>query len=147
MSPKDFVVKDRGVGKGLGVYSLKAYSKGDLIANISGEIVNEHMLHTLQITSEKHLYDPDFTGCLLHSCDPNAIILPEKLEVWAVKNIKTGDAITIDYATTENRIVRQFPCACGQSNCRRWITGRKEMVNEEGIEYLTKIEENQNEHS
>ncbi len=139
MNTKDFVVEDRGVGKGLGVYSLNAYSKGELIANISGKIVNEHRLHTLQITTDKHLYDPDFTGCLLHSCDPNAVILPEKLEVWAVKDIKTGEAITVDYAATEDRIVLQFPCGCGQSNCRRWIIGQKEMVNEEGIEYLSKF--------
>lgn len=147
MNKKNFVVEDRGVGKGLGVYSLRNWSKGELIAVIAGEIVNEHRLHTLQITSEKHLYDPDFTGCLLHSCDPNAVILPEKLEVWAVKDIKAGDAITVDYATTEDRIVRQFPCGCGQPNCRSWITGRKEMANKQGLEYLAKIEETQNEYS
>ncbi len=139
MDEKDFVVEDRADGKELGVYSLKRYSKGDLITIVSGEIVPEHGLHTLQLTPDKHLYDPHFTGVLLHACDPNAVIIPEKREVWARKTIRPGEAITVDYRTTEDRIVRQFPCLCGGPACRRWIMGRKEAINEEGAAHLSKF--------
>lgn len=137
---KDFVVEDRGDGKGLGVYALRSYRRGELIAVVSGEIVGKHRLHTLQLTPDTHLYDPEFTGCLLHSCDPNAIIDPAKREISALKNIGIGEAITVDYAHTEDRLVKQFNCMCGSPNCRRWIKGRKEEIAPEGREYLAKLE-------
>ena len=137
---EDFVVEDRGDGKGLGVYALRSYRRGELIAVVSGEIVGKHRLHTLQLTPDTHLYDPEFTGCLLHSCDPNAIIDPAKREISALKNIGIGEAITVDYAHTEDRLVKQFNCMCGSPNCRRWIKGRKEEIAPEGREYLAKLE-------
>ena len=136
---KDFIVQDRGDGKGMGVYSLCPYARGDLVAVLVGEIVAEHRLHTLQLTPDTHLYDPEFTGCLLHSCEPNGIIDPVKRELTALKDIAVGEAITVDYAHTEDRIVRQFACMCGSPNCRRWIKGRKEQITDEGREYLARF--------
>ena len=77
MGHKDFVVEDRSDGKGLGVYTRKSYVSGDLIAVLHGEVIAEPHLHSLQITPDRHLYDPDFTGCLLHSCNPNALSCPK----------------------------------------------------------------------
>lgn len=137
---QDFVVEDRGDGKELGVYTLRPYARGERIAVASGEIVSEHRLHTLQLTADTHLYDPEFTGCLLHSCDPSAIIDPAKREVTALKEIGTGKAVTVDYAHTEDRLVKQFACMCGSSYCRRWIKGRKEKLTPEGREFLARCE-------
>ena len=134
----DYIVEDRGDGKGFGVYALRPFKQGELIATVHGEIVNNHRLHTLQLDDTRHLYDPSFTGCLLHSCDPNAVIDPEKREVRALKKIGRGEAITVDYAHTEDRLVAQFACMCGSSNCRLWIKGRKEEINEEGRRYLSR---------
>jgi SET domain-containing protein len=133
----DFVVEDRNDGRGVGVYALRRFVRGDLIARISGEIVFEHRLHTLQLDDRRHLYDPSFTGRLLHSCEPNAVIYPQLREVRALFDIESGEAVTVDYAHTEDRLVRQFACGCGSANCRRWITGRRETTNAEGREYLT----------
>ena len=135
----DFIVEDHEDGKGLGVYALRPYVRGQLIAVVSGEIVGEHRLHTLQLTAETHLYDPDFTGCLLHSCDPNAVIDPANRELTARRDISTGEAITVDYAHTEDRLVKQFACTCASPNCRRWIKGRKEEITSEGRDYLACI--------
>ena len=132
----DYVVEDRGDGKGLGVYAERSFTRGELIAVVNGEIVDEHRLHTLQLSTHTHLYDPSFTGCLLHACDPNAIIDPSKREVRALRDIEPGEAITIDYAHTEDRLVKQFACRCGSANCRRWIRGSKETIALEGREYL-----------
>jgi hypothetical protein len=134
------MVEDRGDGKGLGVYTLRSYAEGELIAVVSGEIVGEHRLHTLQLTPDTHLYDPEFTGCLLHSCDPNAIIDPPERTVTALRNIGVDEAITVDYAHTEDRLVKQFPCMCGSPNCRRWILGRKEQITPEGRAFLARFE-------
>jgi len=137
---KDFVVEDRGDGKGLGVYALQPYRRGELIAVITGEIIAEHRLHTLQLTPDSHLYDPEFTGCLLHSCDPNAVIDPERRDITAVKDIGIGEAVTVDYAHTEDHLVRQFACMCGSPHCRRWIKGRKEEITPEGRRHLARYE-------
>ena len=137
---KDFVVEDRGDGKGLGVYALRPFRRGELIAVVTGEIVAEHRLHTLQLTPDSHLYDPEFTGCLLHSCDPNAIIDPAKRTVTALRDIPADAAITVDYARTEDHLVRQFACMCGSPNCRRWIKGREEETTAEGRAYLDSLE-------
>jgi SET domain-containing protein len=137
----DYLVEDRGEGKGLGVYALRPYAAGERIALVSGQIVGEHRLHTLQLTPDTHLYDPVFTGCLLHSCSPNAIIDPAKRTVTAIREIGIDEAITVDYAHTEDRLVKQFACMCGSSNCRRWIKGRKEEINSEGREYLARFQD------
>ena len=132
----DYIVEDRNNGKGLGVYAQRYFARGELIAVVSGEIVGEHRLHTLQLSADSHLYDPSFTGILLHSCEPNAIIDPAKREVRACRDIEADEAITIDYAHTEDRLVRQFACKCESPNCRRWIMGSKEQINEEGRRFL-----------
>jgi len=42
------------------------------------------------------------------------------IELWleAVRDIKPGEQLTIDYAWTEDRAI---PCLCGSPNCRGWI--------------------------
>ncbi len=139
MEKKEFLIQDKGDGKEFGVYSMKDYSKGELIAVVSGEIVDEPRLHTLQVAPDKHLYDPEFTGLLLHSCSPNAVINPGTLKMWCKKDIAVGEAITVDYRNTEDKIVKQFACSCGAPNCRNWIIGRTEKINKEGMDYLSKL--------
>jgi hypothetical protein len=63
-----------------------------------------------------------------------------KLEVWALQDIEKGEALTMDYAQTEDKLFKQFPCSCGAINCRKWVTGRKESINETGRRYLLELE-------
>ncbi len=123
---QSFSVSAREEGKGFGVYTMVPFQRGQRVCRISGSITHDVLQHTLQISTHCHLYDPFFTGYLLHSCDPNAILDMQKFELWALKDIAAGDAITIDYTTTEDILFRQFPCGCGAPNCRGWITGRQE---------------------
>jgi SET domain-containing protein len=51
-----------------------------------------------------------------------------RFELWAMKDILPGQALTMDYASTEDYLFKQFPCLCGAPNCRKWITGRREPV-------------------
>lgn len=132
----DFTVCRREDGKGVGVYTKKAIDRGALVARITGNIVPKITQHTLQITPTTHLYDPYFTGYLLHSCSPNIYLDMTEFEIWALRDIEAGQALTMDYASTEDILFNQFPCLCGTPNCRHWITGRKEEVNAEGLEYI-----------
>jgi len=134
----DFAVLRREDGKGVGVYTKKAFKRGDLVARITGNIVPHIGQHTLQITPTTHLYDKYFTGYLLHSCTPNIFLDMNEFEVWALRDIDPGQSLTMDYASTEDVLFKQFPCLCDTPNCRYWISGRKEAVNEEGKKHILK---------
>ena len=138
-SEEDFTVNYSRT-KGSGIYVNRKFKKGEMVARMTGITVPYVLQHTLQISPWLHLYDPHFTGLLLHSCDPLVFLDMNKLEIWALQDIEKGDALTMDYASTEDILYRQFPCACGSDNCRGWITGRKERINEQGRRYLQNLE-------
>lgn len=121
---------------GSGIVARRPFKQGQLVARISGDIVSQVKLHTLQINPTQHLFDPYFSGYLVHSCRPNAILDMQALEIWALRDIQAGELLTIDYTMTEDILSRQFPCLCESPQCRLWITGRKETINEAGRQYL-----------
>lgn len=136
---KDFSVK-HCEATGCGIYTKRSFKKGEMIARMAGVTVPYILQHTLQISPHLHLYDPDFTGLLLHSCDPLVTLDMSTLEIWALKDVKKGVALTMDYAQTEDVLYKQFPCVCGSANCRSWVTGRKEAINAMGRKYLEGLE-------
>ena len=118
--------------RGTGIKTRVAFDSRILMAKISGYALGERHLHTLQISSRIHLYDPWFSGLILHSCDPNLFLDISELELWSVQAIRPGTLLTMDYATTEDALLCQFACQCGALNCRGWITGAKEPLNPQG---------------
>ena len=133
-----FVVVDTGDERGKGLRSKIAFYKDEHVARLSGVIVNHTTLDTIQITPTLYFSDPWFCRFLLHSCDPNLEINLEHLDVRALKNILPSDYLTIDYAATEDKVTIQFTCTCGAPECRGWVTGRAEEINEEGRSHLAK---------
>lgn len=137
----DFEVVHKSSNAGFGVIARRAFKRGEVLAVMHGDVVSDIRQHTLQISPDRHLFDPYFSGYFLHSCDPNISLDMEKLTVTALRNIPADTWLLMDYAETEDVLFKQFPCACGSANCRGWITGRHEipelMFNElvgEGIE-------------
>lgn len=125
----DFRVIAKDQTNGYGVLALRGFSAGELIARINGDIVPDILQHTLQISEGKHLLDPYFTGYLLHSCAPNISVDMQSLTVTAIQDIPANTFLYMDYAETEEVLYKQFPCSCGSSKCRGWITGSLEMPN------------------
>lgn len=121
---QDFHVVESGEVLGRGVISKKEFQVGEIIAEITGDVISEIKLHTLQITPKEHLYDPYFSGLLLHSCDPNVSVDMLLRTITALKLIKEGDYITMDYTSTEDVLYNEFKCECGSQNCRGWISGK-----------------------
>ncbi len=119
-------------GRGAGIRALSPFRRGHLMARVSGQLTASRRLHTLQINVHSHLFDPHFCGLLLHSCDPNVRLDMSSFELWALRDIAVGEILHMDYASTEDILVRQFECRCGAANCRKWITGAKELPNEQG---------------
>ncbi|MDH5183009.1 MAG: SET domain-containing protein-lysine N-methyltransferase [Gammaproteobacteria bacterium] len=128
--PEDFEIIQKDENSGFGVISRKAFKKGELIAAMNGERIDEIRQHSLQIEPGLHLYDIHFSGYFLHSCSPNVHLDMQNMLVSVVRDIKPGDYILMDYAQTEDVLYHQFPCSCGAANCRGWITGRREAIDE-----------------
>ena len=125
----DFAVVYKDELAGRGVITYRAFTKGEVIARMSGHVVDEIRQHTLQLTQDAHLFDPYFSGFFLHSCSPNISLNMVDLTVTALRDIPANSYLYMDYAETEDVLFKQFPCSCGSSNCRGWITGRREMLN------------------
>lgn len=121
---------------GMGVKANLPFLRGTLVARFTGHLSNKILQHTLQVSPDTHLHDPWFVGLLTHSCAPNCVLDMQRLEIWALADITAGECLTIDYAVTEDVLHRQFACGCGSAACRKWITGRREQVNETGLAYL-----------
>jgi hypothetical protein len=130
----DFAVVFKDEFAGRGVIAYRAFSKGEIVARMAGYVVHEIRQHTLQLTPETHLYDPYFSGFFLHSCSPNISLNMVDLTIVALKDIRANNFLYMDYAETEDILFKQFPCSCGSSNCRGWVTGRKEMISGEMVQ-------------
>lgn len=120
---------------GFGVITHKSFSRGDLVAAIHGEIIQDIRQHSLQIKPGVHLYDTHFSGYFLHSCAPNVRLDMKRMLVFATRKIKPGDYLLMDYAQTEDVLYRQFPCSCASKRCRGWITGKKQAIDESDPQY------------
>lgn len=135
-STEHFQVVHDANGVGAGIKACVAFDSRVRIARVSGYALNERRAHTLQLSSRIHLYDPWFSGLLLHSCNPCVFFDSTYLEVWSVQTIAAGTLLTMDYASTEDVLFRQFACQCGELNCRGWITGGEEPLNAEGQAFM-----------
>lgn len=135
-SKDDFEVifKDNGVG--MGVICYRAFKKGDLVAMMAGEIIQDLRQHSLQINETDHLYDTYFVGYLLHSCNPNVSLDMKNRRVYALRDIAPNDYLYMDYAETEEKLYKQFPCECGSSQCRGWITGYNQQPDHNDPAYI-----------
>ena len=123
---EDFQIIDKDNQSGKGVFCYRPFKKGEVIAKMTGEIVPDIRQHTLQINSSNHLFDIYFSGYFLHACDPNIELDMQNLTVIAVKEIAANSFLYMDYSSTEDVLYRQFQCQCGSSNCKGWVTGKKE---------------------
>jgi len=124
----DFEVVYKDEMSGMGVICYRPFERGEVIAHMTGEVIREIRPHTLQIKSGLHLYDTYFSGYFLHSCSPNISLDMKNMTVTALKNIRPNSYLYMDYAETEDYLYKQFPCSCGSSNCRGWVSGKKDMV-------------------
>lgn len=124
---------------GLGVRTLVARRKGEVIHRFTGVITPELKQHTLQVSPGQHISETKVIGFLSHSCEPDCRLDMARSELVALRDIRAGDLLTIDYAETEDVLYRQFACHCGAAACRRWITGRTEGANPDGQAYLARL--------
>lgn len=124
---KDRIIVRKSKIHGRGLIALRNFKKGQIVFIIKGNMVRWEVHNEAE-----SLYGPDWIGIsktkwinpdgfaryLNHSCNPNCGI-KGKVTVRALKDIKEGDEITIDYSTTEIDELWHMKCNCGNNNCRK----------------------------
>lgn len=123
-------------GAGMAVVAQRGFARGEVVGAFTGPVLQNIAQHTLQINPQNHLLDPYFIGYLMHSCNPNVVLDMHERKAYCIRDIADGEPLCMDYASTEDKLFKQFPCCCQSPNCRHWITGRAELVNEEGHLHL-----------
>ena len=111
---------------GLGVFAGENIKKGESIQYIKGEAKfyvpknkSESLSYPNWIGVGKNKWiDPDYPNKYLnHSCNPNSGI-KGKVTMIALKDIKEGEEVTIDYSIIEGDYMWEMKCKCDESNCR-----------------------------
>ena len=116
--------------KGLGVYALRPFAKGEFIfRRRHTRVVTEADLPRLDDWEVIHLCELNFDryavlappGCYLnHSCDPNA--MRHGVKVFAWRSIDAGEEVTIDYRLNPFD-GDSWPCYCGSVTCTGVVVG------------------------
>ena len=119
-----------------GVAAQREFLRNRRMCRVSGQLLPYRCRQTRQLQPDIHVYDPRFCGLFEHACDPNVFLDMSELWLWALKDIHSGERLTMDYAATEDKLLRQFACGCGSAHCRGWITGYDEPPSIEGHRFL-----------
>ncbi len=130
MSESNLIISHSKV-EGSGVFANKDFGKGDKIFLFSDKIIEiQHKKgcdckicrRCIQIGQSNWLYpkknSPGWN--LNHNCDPSCYINKDN-HICALKNIKKGEEITIDYSTTNCDESWSMKCLCNSKNCRKLI--------------------------
>lgn len=123
--------------RGLGVRARRAFAAGSVMHRFAGIVGEQICQHSLQVDADRHISGTRYIGYLSHGCNPSAGLDMTHFALVARRDIAPGEIVTIDYAETEDRLHRQFACACAAATCRGWITGRQEAPNHEGRAWLS----------
>lgn len=120
--------------EGMGAYADKRIPARKKIGDLGGEIITlkeaEKRIKKLKRIamvelSDEHALDasvnPNELRYVNHCCDPNTYmrVLKNRVEFYALKNIKAGEELTCDYGETHHD--GKLPCRCGAANCRGFI--------------------------
>lgn len=141
MEVRSFVSSKAKVGKsvihGLGLFAIKPIQRGEIVAIKGGHIMDYKTLRKVErkidesyIQVEDNFYigaleKSEIKGNKLfinHSCDPNLGIRGQ-ITFVALRNIKSGEELTYDWAMEENR-AEKIKCDCRTKYCRKILTGR-----------------------
>ncbi|RTL59852.1 MAG: SET domain-containing protein [Sphingobacteriales bacterium] len=127
----------KSVIAGTGAYALKAITAKKKIGNMTGEIISYkeaqkrvkkqpgNVLFMVEFDNDDIALDASVNSNELrfinHSCDPNVYMRRayQKVEYYALRNIKKGEELTCDYGETHHE--GTLPCKCGAMNCRGFI--------------------------
>jgi D-alanine-D-alanine ligase len=137
---KLFVVRGNAVA-GYGIFATTGLAAGELVFRGEGRahriVTARHVKATWsaddQLTFRRYSYplsgevfaiwdnDPEAWAPQNHSCEANTAF--DGLNIVALRAIRTGEELTLDYAGFMDGVSEPFACHCGTPSCRGTVTG------------------------
>jgi hypothetical protein len=118
-----------------GLCALASIARDEILIDLNGEeTLPSPTRRSLQIGEGKHAFGREETvGYLNHGCEPNAFLDFSCLCVKALKDIRAGEEVKINYAATEYEMHDGFHCNCGSLACLRMIRGFKFLTRDQQL--------------
>jgi len=125
--------------KGEGVYATEDFKRNEIVmvGNLF-EILKENDAWATQVGENKFIRRTGLSIKVNHSCSPNVgyyLNSSGGQDYIAFKDIKAGDEILADYAMGNYKIEHFPECLCKSHECRKSITGWKDLSKEKKSEY------------
>ncbi len=121
-----FAIRRSSPGKGQGLFAQRDIKKGEFILEYTGEKIPTAVADAMKDARYLFEIDEEWTidgsprsntaRYINHSCNPNteAEISDGKILIIAVRDIKKGEELTIDYDTEYfDEFIRPVGCKCG----------------------------------
>ena len=128
-------------GRNDGVFAARGYAAGETVMlGVRGRPVASNHSHANQIGPSEWVMEDGLGPKVNHSCAPNCGVRVNDevggFDYVALAPIAAGEEITFDYAM-RNYVIEHFPvvCLCGAPDCRRKITGWKDLPAERKTAY------------
>lgn len=138
---KKYILKGDSIS-GYGIYASRSIAPGELIFKGEGRSqrvitrrqVEENWPDNEKLTFRRYAYplsnevfllwddDPSEWAPQNHSCEPNTGY--DGLDVKALRTIRAGEELTLDYSSFLDEHMEPFQCSCGSANCRKLIIGQ-----------------------
>lgn len=121
---ENIIVKKSKINK-KSVFAARNFRKGDVVLKWNPKILEKSEVEKLKDNQKHYLYEVGKNKYFLmqppeklvnHSCEANTQV-KNSCDV-AIKNIKRGEEITLDYGKGGSV---SFICRCGSKNCRGMI--------------------------
>jgi SET domain-containing protein len=118
-----------------GLFALESIVKDEILIDLNGEdTLPSPTRRSLQIGEGRHAFGSEETvGFLNHGCEPNVFLDFSCLCVRALRDIRSGDELKINYAATEYEMHDSFRCDCGSPECLRMIRGFKYLTKDQQL--------------
>lgn len=122
--------------RGYGVVALARIRRGEVLSRFGGHVLTLGELRRLPSSLQQIAYqvgDGLYFGPVAkagltvsehynHSCNPNSGF-DDSMTLVAMRAIRSGEEVTIDYAMCMSSYVLAMACSCGADGCRRLIRG------------------------
>jgi SET domain len=118
-----------------GLFAVGSIAEGEILIDLNEEeTLSSPTRRSLQIGEGKHAFGGEETvGFLNHGCEPNVFLDFSCLCVRALKYIRAGEEVKINYAATEYEMHDSFQCNCGSPVCLRIIRGFKFLTRDQQL--------------
>ncbi|HST23390.1 MAG TPA: SET domain-containing methyltransferase [Blastocatellia bacterium] len=118
---------------GIGLFSSMSMAKGQVLVNFNPvERITQPTRYSIQIDETEHLaLCADIDSYINHSCDANTYVAFPSLYLHALRDIRSGEELTINYCSTEEDLLESFECLCEAKDCYGRVRGFKYLDNEQ----------------